>query len=167
MPVTRMIIAVAVLMASNVHAGPSIVVGKTISESDDVKILPSKDEVCPEDAICLQGWSRWTIKVSETLQGPAVKTGNVHVVHMQHTTHDPSTFKKLHFFTLEYIAEPAERSRLHADYKLMDLLEERQMLCAYSDPKQEGIQTEGVYVLQTDDYTEYCFTAADHRHSDK
>jgi hypothetical protein len=162
-----MFIAVAVLIASNVYAGPSIVVGKAISEFDDVKIVPSEDEVCPEDAICLQGWSRWTIKVSQTLQGPAVKPGIVHVVHMQHTTHDPSKFKKLHLFILEYIAEPAERSRLHADYKLIDLLEERQMLCAYSDPKQEGIQAEGVYVLQTNDYTEYCFTAADHRRSDK
>src|ERR1700744_2936642 len=93
------------LLASAVgNAATSFVVGRAVSEDDDVRIEESPDEVCPSDAICLFGWSRWTLDIERSLAGPAVK-GRIHAVHMQHTTHNSSYFRRLHHFALEYIAD--------------------------------------------------------------
>lgn len=155
-------VALGLLIGGIANAATSFVIGRAISEYDDVRIEPSPEEICPPDAICLFGWSRWTLDIERSFSGPPVR-GRIHAVHMQHTSHNPSSFRKLRHFALEYIADSSERKRLHADYKLLDLLDEKQMLCTEVDPKDAGIPANDVYIGTGDDSSKYCFVDPIHR----
>jgi hypothetical protein len=162
MKVASTLVALGFLVSATVNAAPSFVIGKAISEDDDVQIELSPDEVCPPDAICLFGWSRWTLEIERSLSGPAVR-GRIHAVHMQHTTHNRSYFHRLHYFALEYITDAPERKRLHADYKLLDLVDEKRMLCTKVEPQSAGIPADDVYAGTTDDSYKFCFVDPDHK----
>lgn len=162
MKLTSILVALGLLASAVGNAATSFVIGRAISENDDVRIEESPAEVCPPDAICFFGWSRWTLNIERSLAGPAVK-GRIHAVHMQHTTHNPSYFRRLHQFALEYIADSSERQRLHADYKLLDLVDEKRMLCTKVDPKSAGIPADDVYAGTTEDSYKFCFVDPDHK----
>jgi hypothetical protein len=162
MKLASTLVALGLLVSATGNAGTSFVIGRAISEDDDVRIEQSADEVCPPDAICLYGWSRWTLNIERSLSGPAVK-GRIHAVHMQHTTHNHSYFHGLHQFALEYIADASERKRLHADYKLLDLVDEKMMLCTKVDPQSAGIPAGDVYAGTTEDSYKFCFVDPDHK----
>jgi hypothetical protein len=162
MKLASSLVALGLLVSANGNAGTSRVIGRAISEDDDVRIEQSADEVCPPDAICLYGWSRWTLDIERSLSGPAV-TGRIHAVHMQHTTHNHFYFHGLHQFALEYIADASERKRLHSDYKLLDLVDEKRMLCTKVDPQSAGIPADDVYAGTTEDSYKSCFVDPDHK----
>jgi hypothetical protein len=149
MKLASILVTLGLFVNATANAATSFVVGRALSKDDDVRIEQSPDEVCPPNAICLFGWSRWTLKIERSLAGPAVK-GRIHAVHMQHTTHIPSYFNRLHEFALEYIADSAERERLHAEYKLLDLVDERRMLWTNVMPQSAGISDDEVYAGPTE-----------------
>ena len=154
-------VAVCLLAGSAANGATSFVLGTAVSEDDKVDIKPTAEEVCPPAAICLFGWSRWTLEIRRSFVGPVVK-GRIYAVHVQHTTHNPNYFKELHIFALEYIEDSAERVRLHADYKL-DLIDEKQMLCTDADPKKAGIPASDIYSATTDDSYRFCFRDPRHK----
>jgi hypothetical protein len=156
MKLASLFLVVGLLGGATANAGTSLVFGRAISEDDDVEIKPTPEEVCPPDAFCLFGWSRWTLNIDRSFAGPNVK-GRIHAVHMQHTTHNRTFFNRLHVFALEYIDDSAERMRLHADYKLLDLIDEKAMFCTNTDPKRAGIPPEDIYAATTDDTYKFCF----------
>lgn len=162
MKVISNLAALGLLVSAIGNAATSFVVGRALSEDDDVRIEESPEEVCPTDVICLFGWSRWTLEIERSLAGPPVK-GRIHAVHMQHTKHNRSYFHKLRRFALEYIEEPSERKRLHADYKLLDLVDEKQMLCTRVNPESAGISADDVYAGTTDDSYKFCFVDPSHK----
>lgn len=156
MKLPSLFLVVSLLVGATANGATSLVFGRAISEDDDVEIKPTPEEICPPDAFCLFGWSRWTLNIQRSVVGPNVK-GRIHAVHMQHTTHNRAFFKRLHLFALEYIDDSAERTRLHAEYKLLDLIEEQMMLCTNTDPKKVGIPPEDIYAATTDDTYHFCF----------
>ncbi len=161
MKVDSTLVALALFVSATATADTSFVVGRAISEYDDVRIEESPDEVCPPDAICLFSWSRWTLDIERSLSGPAVK-GRIFAVHMQHTRHRRSYFRGPHQFALEYISDASERKRLHADYKLLDLLDEKRMLCTRIDPQTAGIPANDVYAGTTENSYKFCFVDPGH-----
>jgi hypothetical protein len=162
MKVVSTFTALGFLVSAVGNAATSFVIGRALSEDDHVGIEKSPEEVCPPDAICLFGWSRWTLDIERSLAGPAIK-GRIHAVHMQHTTHNRSYFSKPHQFALEYIADPSERKRLHADYKLLDLVDQKPMLCTKVDPQSAGIPADDIYAGTTDDSYKFCFVDPSHK----
>ena len=162
MNATRIFVFVCLLVSSVANGATSFVFGKALSEDDDVEIKLTAEEVCPPDAICLFGWSRWTLKIQRSFAGPNIN-GRIHAVHWQHTTHNRAYFKALHLFALEHIEDPAERARLHAEYK-MDLVDERKMISTDTDPKVVGIARSEIYSATSDDSYKFCFTDPDKRH---
>ena len=162
MKATSALLALGLLTSVVAKSATSFVVGRAISEYDDVRIEPTPEEVCPPDTICLFGWSRWTLDIDRSLVGPAVQ-GRIHAVHMQHTTHNRAYFRRLHHFALEFLADPSERKRLHADYKLLDFLDEKRMLCTNVDPKGSGIPTDDIYAGTGEDSYKFCFADPGYR----
>jgi len=142
--------------ASLAQAEMTLSLGKAISQIDNVHIEETPEERCPPDYICLRGWSRWTLEVEETLAGPVVK-GRIHVVMMQHSPMDESVFKRKLLFVLERIDDAAERKRLHADYKLLELSEPAMMYCTRTDPGQWKVPSDRIYRQDSDDDVSFCF----------
>jgi len=138
------------------RAETSLSIGRAISQFDDVKIVETPEERCPPESICLRGWSRWTLDVKQTLAGPKV-TGRIHVVMMQHAPMADSLFKKELLFVLEHIADPAERKRLHADYKLVEFTYSEPTYCLSSNPSEWGIASDRISRRNSDGETTYCF----------
>jgi hypothetical protein len=134
----------------------SLTIGRAISQFDDVDIEMKPEEVCPPEAICLRSWSRWTLSIKSTISGPVVN-GRTHVVMMQHAPVVDSTFKKDMFFVLEYIDDAAERKRLHADYKLLDMTAPELMICTSIDPTQLGVSADDIYRQGDGDDVTFCF----------
>jgi hypothetical protein len=143
-------------LSSLARAETSLSLGKAISQFDDVHIEETPEERCPADAICLRGWSRWTLDVKQTLAGPRVN-GRIHVVMMQHAPMADSLFEKELLFVLEHIDNPAERKRLHADYKLLEFTYAETLYCTSSDPRQWGVPSDRIRKQQSDDEVSYCF----------
>lgn len=155
-------VALALCVTSlSAFADASLVVGMAISQSDDVKIQPTKDEVCPPNSICLQGWNRWTLDTTGTVSGPVVPNGRTYVVKMQHAPVADSTFKRQLLFVLEQIEDPAERIRLHADYKLLDIASPESMICTATDPSRFGVPQKDIYRREDRDSTTFCFRGPD------
>lgn len=143
-------------LSSLVQAETSLSLGRAISQFDDVEIVETPEERCPPESICLRGWSRWTLDVKQTLAGPKI-TGRIHVVMMQHTEIVGSLFKKELLFVLERIDDPAERKRLHADYKLLEFTYSQPTYCMSSDPAQWGIPRDRISKQDNDGEVAYCF----------
>lgn len=138
------------------QAENSLVIGRAVSQLDDVDIQLRADEVCPPDSICLRSWSRWTLNIKGTITGPVVK-GRTYVVMMQHAPVVNSTFKKDLLFVLEHIDEASERQRLHADYKLLQMTEPEQMICMSVDPAGLGVPSDDIYRQSEGEDVTYCF----------
>ena len=138
-------------------ADASLVQGRAISQFDDVEIRSTPEETCPPDAICLRGWSRWTLEIEQTIAGPKVPIGRTHIVMMQHAPVVDSTFKKQLLFVLEHIDDPAERKRLHADYKMLDMPAPETMICTRIDPRHLGLAQEEIYRHNDAEDTSFCF----------
>jgi hypothetical protein len=138
-------------------ADTSLVLGRAISQFDDVQIRLTPEEICPLDAICLWAWSRWTLETKQTISGPAVPNGRTYAIKMQHTSVVDSTFKKPLLFILEHIDDPDERKRLHADYKLLDITAAEAMICTRTDPKLLDVPQDDIYRQDSEDGTQFCF----------
>jgi len=76
---------------------------------------------------------------------------------MQHAPVVDSTFKTPLLFVLEHIDDPAERKRLHSDYKLLDITEAEAMICTSTDPKLLGVSQDDIYRQDNDSDVKYCF----------
>jgi hypothetical protein len=126
------------------QAETSLVVGRAVSQIDDVDIQLTPEETCPPESVCLRSWSRWTLNVKDTILGPAVK-GRTYVVMMQHAPVVDSTFQKDLLFVLEHIDAASERQRLHADYKLLEMTEPEQMICMRTAPADLGVSSDVTY----------------------
>jgi hypothetical protein len=137
-------------------ADVSLTLGKAISQSDNVDIQLTPEETCPPDWICLRGWSRWTLDIKQTIVGPTVK-GRTYVVMMQHAPVVDSTFQRQLLFVLEHIDDPAERTRLHADYKLLDITDPEAMICTSTDPARLGVSPEDIYRQENGEDVTFCF----------
>jgi hypothetical protein len=157
------ILAAVLLVGEVAHADTSLAVGYAISQYDKADIKDSPDEVCQPDEICLFGWSRWTLNIQRTISGPSVK-GRIYAVHMQHVSYNRAYFSRLRLFVLEYIKEPAERERLHADYKLLALPAEQRMICGDTNPQRAGISADDVYAGVTGDANYFCFIDPRYKH---
>jgi hypothetical protein len=126
------------------QAETSLVIGRAVSQIDDVDIQLKPEEVCPPESICLRSWSRWTLSINSTILGPVV-SGRTYVVMRQHAPVVDSTFEKDLIFVLEHIGEASERQRLHADYKLLEMTEPEQMICTSADPASLGVPSDDIY----------------------
>jgi hypothetical protein len=138
------------------QAETSLVIGRAVSQIDDVDIQLTPEEVCPPESICLRSWSRWTLNIKGTILGPLVK-GRTFVVMMQHAPVVDSTFKKDLLFVLEHIDEGSERQRLHADYKLLEMTESEQMICMSADPGGLGVPSDEIYRQGEGEDVTFCF----------
>lgn len=147
-----------VCVGLRVWADTSLVLGKAVSQFDDVGIQPTPEETCPPNSICLWSWSRWTLDVQQTILGPAVPNGRAYVVRMQHAPVTDSTFNRPLLFVLDPVADPAERKRLHADYVLRDIARPEAMICTTTDPESLGVSPSDIYRQDDAEGTSFCFT---------
>jgi hypothetical protein len=151
------VLALSICPASK--ADVSFVLGRALTQYDDVHIAESAADACPRESICTYGWSRWTLFVNRTVGGPLLK-GRVHVATLQHSSLDLSFLGRLRQFALEYIPDASERQRLHADYKMLAFSEPSKppgMYCTSIDPTRAGIAVADYSVESTQEYKRYCF----------
>lgn len=105
------------------RAQTTIAIGRAIEhESIDVPID------CPADAICMDGWFRYTLRIERTVTGPK-PAPRVRAVHMQHTGYVRRYLRELRVFVLRPITDAAERRRFGADYFLDSVAAETGFYC--------------------------------------
>jgi hypothetical protein len=158
------ILALFCVLSYSLRAETTLALGRAISQIDNVEIKETPEERCPPDAICLRNWARWTLDVETTIAGPRV-TGRTYVVMMQHAPMVDAIFKRQLLFVLQHIDDAAERKRLHADYKLLELSDPELMFCSRFDPREWKVPSDRVYSRQEDGETIFCF--ADPRNGEK
>jgi hypothetical protein len=146
----------SIIVSSPTYADMSLVLGRALSQYDDVIIEDSPEETCPPEAICLWSWSRWTLNVKKTLKGPSVK-GRIRVAMKQHSPYVRSVFTTTQLFLLEPIEDASERMRLHADYILREFSEPQTMYCTFTDPVSLGVSPGLVYKNRSEDDAHHCF----------
>ncbi len=76
---------------------------------------------------------------------------------MQHSPVVDSVFGPKLIFVLEYIADAAERKRLHAEFKLLVMSAPATMFCTSSDPRQWKIPPDLIYSQNNDGDVSFCF----------
>ena len=152
---TASTLALALFAAGNAQAVDSVFIGRALS-NEETGLMPE----CPPDHVCLNTWSKWEIKVSQTLAGPPL-SGVVKAAKLQHGRIVPSYLRRFRFFVLRPIENAVLREQLQTEYLLVEVAQPIQMYCINNHPTHIGLEQEQISVVALYANQTYCFSLAD------